>query len=100
MQSFRASTNRPGLARAIGHAEWDDRAVTSRRKKPERERDRLAPYRRVRTPMPPPQKAIPDRRRELEEEQARRELEEGVWGAQGASADARAVAPQEEGEEE
>jgi hypothetical protein len=50
--------------------------VTSRRKKRERERDPLAPYRRVRTPMPPPQRAIPDRRRELEDERARSEIED------------------------
>jgi len=50
--------------------------VTSRRKKREREHDPLDPYRRIRTPMPPPQRAIPDRRRELEEERARREAEE------------------------
>jgi hypothetical protein len=50
--------------------------VTSRRKKREREHDPLDAYRRVRTPMPPPQKAIADRRRQLEEEQARRETEE------------------------
>ena len=48
----------------------------SRRKKREWERDPLDPYRRLRTPMPPPQRAIPDRRHELEEEDARREIEE------------------------
>jgi hypothetical protein len=30
----------------------------------------------MRTPMPPPEKVIPDKRRELEEEHARREAEE------------------------
>ena len=65
-------------SRAIGPGEWDDRNVTSRRKKHEREHDALAPYRRVRTPMPPPQKAIPDRLRELQEEQTRREAEEDM----------------------
>ena len=50
--------------------------MTSRKKKREREDDPLAPYRRIRTPMPPPGKVIPDKRRELEEEHARREAEE------------------------
>ncbi len=38
--------------------------------------DPLDPYRRVRKPMPPPQRAVPDRRKRLEEERLRRELEE------------------------
>jgi hypothetical protein len=50
--------------------------VTSRRKKREQERDPLEAYRRIRKPMPPPQKVVPDRRRELEEEQAQRDVEE------------------------
>ena len=50
--------------------------MTARRKKLERERDPLTPYRRIRTPMPPPEKVIPDKRREHEEEDARREIEE------------------------
>ena len=38
--------------------------------------DPLEPYRRVRKPMPPPQRTVPDRRKQLEEERLRRELEE------------------------
>jgi hypothetical protein len=50
--------------------------VASRKKRPKREDDLLAPYRKLRTPMPPPERVIRDRRRELDEEQARREMEE------------------------
>ncbi|MGH2723958.1 MAG: hypothetical protein ACRDI0_06770 [Actinomycetota bacterium] len=38
--------------------------------------DRLDPYRRVRKPVPPPGRAIPDRRRKKLEEQTRREAED------------------------
>lgn len=41
-----------------------------------RKKDPLEPYRRVRKPVPRPGRPIPDRRREMEEEQARRDLEE------------------------
>ncbi len=41
-----------------------------------REEDPLAAYRRIRKPMPPPAKVEQDRRRELEEREARREMEE------------------------
>jgi hypothetical protein len=37
----------------------------------------LDTYRRIRKPMPPPEKVNRDRRRELEDEAARREIEEG-----------------------
>jgi hypothetical protein len=50
-------------------------AERKKRSKP-REEDRLAPYRRIRTPMPPPQQVMRDRRREVQEEQARRDMEE------------------------
>jgi hypothetical protein len=50
--------------------------VASRKKKPSREEDPLATYRRIRKPMPPPEKVIRDRRRELEEEQARRDIDD------------------------
>jgi hypothetical protein len=36
--------------------------------------DPLAAYRRIRRPLPPPEKVIPDRRRELDEQEARREM--------------------------
>jgi len=50
--------------------------VAERKKRSKRKADPLAPYRAIRTPMPPPEKVLPDRRRELEEEEARREMEE------------------------
>jgi hypothetical protein len=50
--------------------------VTSKRKRAKRDADPLAAYRRLRTPMPPPERIVPDKRRELEEEEARREIEE------------------------
>jgi hypothetical protein len=50
--------------------------VAERKKRSRRHGDPLAPYRRIRTPMPPPQKVEADRRRALEEEEARREIEE------------------------
>lgn len=49
---------------------------TRRKRGKGKEKDALAAYRRIRKPMPPPEKVIPDRRRELEEEEARREMEE------------------------
>lgn len=71
---------RPCQANAVPIAcvAWDDRRVAraKKKKKPKREEDPLAPYRKLRTPMPPPEKVIPDRRRELEDEQALRELDE------------------------
>jgi hypothetical protein len=50
--------------------------VTSKKKRAKREADPLAAYRRIRKPMPPPEKIVPDKRRELEEDDARREIEE------------------------
>ena len=56
--------------------EADNRGVTSKRKRAKREADPLAVYRRIRKPMPPPERIVPDKRRELEEDEARREIEE------------------------
>jgi hypothetical protein len=50
--------------------------VTSKGKRAKREADPLAVYRRIRKPMPPPERIVPDKRRELEEDEARREIEE------------------------
>jgi hypothetical protein len=50
--------------------------VTSKRKRARREADPLAVYRRIRKPMPPPERIVPDKRRELEEDEARREIVE------------------------
>jgi hypothetical protein len=51
--------------------------VGERKKRSKREADPLAPYRRIRKPIPPPQQVIRDRRRELQEEESLREIEEG-----------------------
>lgn len=48
-----------------------------RGKKARKTDDPLESYRRIRKPMPPPEKVVPDKRRKLEEEEARRELREG-----------------------
>lgn len=50
--------------------------VSSKKKRATRETDPLAAYRRIRKPMPPPEKVVPDKRRELEEDEACREIEE------------------------
>jgi hypothetical protein len=50
--------------------------MAQRKKRAARARDPLAAYRRIRKPVPPPEKVIPDRRRELEAEEARRQMEE------------------------
>lgn len=60
---------------AIVDRAWDDRCVVSRRKKRARATDPLAAYRSIRKPMPPPEKVMRDRRRELEDEQAGREMD-------------------------
>jgi hypothetical protein len=64
-----------GKPRAIEPRPWDDRFVGARkRKRSKRDDDPLAVYRRIRKPMPPPEKTIPDRRRELDETVSRREM--------------------------
>ena len=50
--------------------------VATKRKRSKREADPLAAYRRIRKPMPPPERILPDKRRELDEDEARREIEE------------------------
>ena len=50
--------------------------MVSKRKRSQREADPLAVYRRIRKAMPPPERIVPDKRRELENEEARREIEE------------------------
>jgi hypothetical protein len=50
--------------------------VVERKKRSKRTRDPLAAYRAIRTPMPPPEKVMRDRRREIDEEVARRDMEE------------------------
>jgi hypothetical protein len=64
-----------GKPRAIEGRPWDDRFVgAGKRKRSKRDDDPLAVYRRLRKPMPPPEKTIPDRRRELDETESRREM--------------------------
>ena len=46
------------------------------RKKRTKGADPLAVYRRIRKPMPPPERVVEDKRRKLEEEDARRQIEE------------------------
>jgi hypothetical protein len=47
-----------------------------RKKRSKREHDPLATYRRIRKPMPPPEQVIADKRRKLEEDESRREIED------------------------
>ena len=54
----------------------DNQWVVSKKKRTKRDADPLAAYRRIRKPMPPPERVVPDKRRELEDEEARREIEE------------------------
>ena len=51
--------------------------MAPRRKRSRVGADPLAPYRRIRKPVPPPGRVIPDRRRAVQEREARRELREG-----------------------
>jgi hypothetical protein len=50
--------------------------VATRKAKRSRTRDLLASYRRIRKPMPPPEKVIEDKRRKKDEELAEREIRE------------------------
>jgi hypothetical protein len=50
--------------------------ASGKKKRTRRDADPLAAYRRIRKPMPPPERIVPDKRRELEDEEARREIEE------------------------
>jgi hypothetical protein len=50
--------------------------ASGKKKRTQRDADPLAVYRRIRKPMPPPERIVPDKRRELEDEEARREIEE------------------------
>ncbi len=50
--------------------------ASGKKKRTKRDADPLAAYRRIRKPMPPPERIVPDKRHELEDEAARREIEE------------------------
>jgi hypothetical protein len=49
---------------------------SKKQKRTKRDPAPLAAYRRLRTPMPPPERVDRAKRRELEEDEARREIEE------------------------
>jgi hypothetical protein len=70
---------------------WDDRCVPSSKRKRTRRDDVLAPYRKIRKPMPPPEKVIADRRRELQDDDARREIDEAAKRRARPEGDARTV---------
>jgi hypothetical protein len=50
--------------------------MVGRKKRARKETDPLAAYRRIRKPMPPPEKVRADERRKLEEEDAERQIRE------------------------
>ena len=50
--------------------------MTPRKASVPRAKDPLAAYRRIRRPMPPPERVFEDKRRRLDEEEARRQIEE------------------------
>ena len=50
--------------------------MAPKKKRSKREGDPLAAYRRIRKPMPPPERVIEDKRRRIEEEESRREIDE------------------------
>jgi hypothetical protein len=54
----------------------DNAQMVSRKKRAKKEADPLAAYRRIRKPMPPPEKVLADKRRKLEEEDAERQIRE------------------------
>jgi hypothetical protein len=53
----------------------------TRKPKRSKTKDPLAAYRRIRKPMPPPEKVIQDERRKLDEETAEREMRDPGSGA-------------------
>jgi hypothetical protein len=50
--------------------------VSPRKRRRKATADPLDAYRRIRKPMPPPERVIPDKRRKVEEREAERELRE------------------------
>jgi hypothetical protein len=54
------------------------------RKQPRRVHDPLEPYRRIRKPMPPPERVIRDHRRRDEDRRAEREAREVDTGQGGS----------------
>jgi hypothetical protein len=70
------SAARQAAADAIDPGPCDDRGVGTPKKPRSRGGDPLSAYRRIRKPMPPPEKVIADKRRKLEAEEAEREARE------------------------
>ncbi len=60
-----------------GRSPGRDNQLMSRRGRRVRGTGALEAYRRLRSPMPPPERVITDRRRKLADAAARREMEEG-----------------------
>lgn len=54
----------------------DNGTVVGRKKRAKEAADPLAAYRRIRKPMPPPEKVLADKRRKLEEEDAKRQIDD------------------------
>ncbi len=50
--------------------------MPARKKRTKKDADPLAAYKRIRKPMPPPEKVIGDKRRKMDEEEAEREIRE------------------------
>jgi hypothetical protein len=50
--------------------------VTPRKRRRQDPDDPLEAYRRIRKPMPPPERVMPDKRRKVEEREAQREQRE------------------------
>jgi hypothetical protein len=51
-------------------------ALVGRARRRRGSRDPLEPYRKIRKPMPPPERVEPDKRRKLAEQEAAREAED------------------------
>jgi len=49
--------------------------VAPRKRQTKKDTDPLAAYRRIRKPMPPPERVLPDKRRREQEREARRQAE-------------------------
>ncbi len=80
MLSGALDADKRGVARRRrGSRPYDGRAVSKRKGKRKGGGDSfLDAYRRIRKPMPPPEQILADRRRRIADEDARREIDEGV----------------------
>jgi hypothetical protein len=57
--------------------------VAGRKRKPRPTLDPLEAYRRIRKPMPPPERVLPDKRKKAKERTARREMEDDASDEEG-----------------